>query len=67
MLDKALQDGHLPGEADNFFTEAKLKTYYQNVVEKEIEEKRVTGGAGFGDTMGRLQEPDQDDNAPGEY
>lgn len=65
VLDEALHNGHLPGESDNFFTEAKLKTYFQQVVEREIEEKKKAGGVdAFGDTMGRLQEPDQDDHAP---
>jgi len=37
-LQYALDEGHLPGETLDFFTEARLKTFWQEVVEKEANE-----------------------------
>ena len=34
------------------------------VVEREIEINKQRGGANFGDGQNRLQDPDQDDQAP---
>ena len=42
----ALRDGHLPGEEDDFFTEHKIKQYFQNVVEQEFEREKQRGREG---------------------
>ena len=63
ILDSALVKGHLPGDAetDNFFTEDKMKNYFEKVVEREIKEARekggVTGLVGDGTAL-RSQDPD---------
>lgn len=44
-LDHALLTGHLPGEEDDFFTEDKIKVFFQKVVEREIEENKRMGGS----------------------
>lgn len=71
-LQTALEEGHLPGETADFFTEHRLKSFWQQVVEKEAAEQRRTagqihmaGGYSEGGTTGlRQQDPDQDDHAP---
>ncbi len=47
VLESALQDGNLPGEQEDFFTENKMKEYFQQVVEKEFEINNRTGGGGI--------------------
>lgn len=70
-LQQALEEGHLPGETADYFTEHRLKAFWQQVVEKEAAEQRRNAGqnqmSGFseGGTTGvRQQDPDQDDHAP---
>ena len=72
-LEQALQDGHLPGHSEDFFTEAQMKTYFQRIVQREIEEVRNHGGANAGmseaNTTQNRGAPlhdvnDQDDQAP---
>ncbi len=65
-MEQAYLNGYLPGDAedDNFFTEEKMKEYFQKVVEREIEDARKMGGAIAGLSEGgvtnekRNQEPD---------
>lgn len=66
-LEQALFDGHLPGETEDFFTENKIKQYFQQVVERQIEEDKKMGGAVAGlseggTLLGRQQDPDQEEN-----
>ena len=62
-LDQALATGHLPGEEEDFFTEHKIKQFFQAVVERQVEEDKKMGGAvaglSEGGTMiGRQQDQD---------
>ena len=70
ILDQALHDGRLPGESEDFFTEAKIKAYFQQVVEREIEEaKRGTGAVeGMQDQpVGQLRQTEEQDEQAPEY
>ena len=69
ILEQALQDGHLPGEEGDFFTEDKMKEYFQEVVVKEFDHNNRTGGGGINDASdgqfnGQQQDIDQDEQAP---
>ena len=38
MLEQANFEGNLPGETDDFFTEQKIKQYFQQVIERDMVE-----------------------------
>ena len=62
LIEQAVIDGHLPGETQNFFNEARMQQYFQQVVENEGKNKaREMGAAGasYGD-MGMDQDRAQD-------
>ena len=57
----ALNEGHLPGEEEDFFTENKMRQYFQKVVEHEIEVTRKMGGAIAGLSEGNTTLPNRND------
>ena len=66
VLEAALRDGHIPGEDEDFFTEAKLMQYFQKVVEREKEEERVIGGTMPGLSEGNTLQPHRGEGEPDE-
>ena len=49
LIEQAVIDGHLPGEQGNFFTEARMQQYFQQVVENEGK-NRMREANGLGGT-----------------
>ncbi len=61
-----MRDGHLPGETEDFFTEAKLMQYFQQVVKDEKENEKNYGGAIAGFQEGNSLPPHRGAEGEGE-